>query len=96
MTEHDHCIKGSFAELCSYQVANGKEVTCVAWDSTNEATLRLANGTRDRVVQLWSFNGLELHSSFSIKLLTTIPRAIAFSEGPGSDLYVFGVYNGNW
>ncbi len=48
------------------------------------------------MVQLWSFNGVELHSSFSIKLAVTVPRGIAFAEGPGSNLYVFGVYNGYW
>jgi hypothetical protein len=71
-------------------------VTCLTWDATNEATLRIASGTRDRFVQLWSFNGRDLHSNFSIQLAVTIPKNIGFANNPGADLYVFGTYGGAW
>jgi hypothetical protein len=71
-------------------------VTCLAWDVANEATVRLATGTQDRFIQLWSFNGRELHSYFSVQLAATVPKAIGFAENAGTDILVFGIYNGNW
>jgi WD domain, G-beta repeat. len=89
----DHDI---FEECYSRRVAHGQELTCLSWDSSNEVTLRLASGTRDQCIQLWSFNGKELHSIWSIQLTSTVPKTIGFSENPGADLYVFGIYNGQW
>jgi hypothetical protein len=68
----------------------------VSWDITNEATVRLASGTRDRLVQLWTFNGKDLQSIFSIKLTETVPRAIGFADNASADLYVIGMYAGSW
>jgi hypothetical protein len=83
-------------ELYSRRVATGKEITCLAWDASNEATLQLVNGTRDRHVQMWSFNGRDLHPVFAIQLATTIPKSIHFAGQKGADLYVFGIYSGTW
>jgi hypothetical protein len=68
----------------------------VSWDSGNEATMRLANGTRDGYVQLWSFNGIELQSCWSIQLGTTVPKTIGFDDKAGADVYVVGIYSGHW
>jgi hypothetical protein len=83
-------------ELCSKRIAFGAEITCIAWDRANEATFRLATGTRDRCVQLWSFNGKEVHEVFSRQLASTILRNIDFMENHAADLYVFGIYDGRW
>jgi WD40 repeat protein len=89
-------IQGRVVELCSKRLAFGAEITSIAWDRANEATFRLATGTRDQCVQLWSFNGKEVHEIFSRQLASTIPKNIDFMENHAVDLYVFGIYDGHW
>jgi WD40 repeat protein len=89
-------LQRKFVELCSQRLATGTEVTCIAWDRANEATFRLATATRDRIVQLWSFNGKDVHEIFSRQLTTTIPKNIEFMENQAADIYVFGIYGGRW
>jgi hypothetical protein len=62
----------------------------------NKATLRLVSGTWDRLVLLWSFNGKDLHCNFSVRLGVTVPAAVAFADNTEGDIYVFGIYSGNW
>jgi hypothetical protein len=69
---------------------------CIAWDMHNEATLQLVSGTRDCHVQLWSFNGRDLHCNFSVRLAFTILATVAFANNTEGDIYVFGIYSGNW
>jgi WD40 repeat protein len=87
--------QNSFEECYSRQVGRAREITCLAWDSSNEATLRLASGTQDGIVQLWSFNGKELHPVWSIELDGTCPRTLGFVDNK-PDIYVFGMFNGLW
>ena len=47
-------------------------------------------------MQMWSFNGKELHSIWSIQLEVTIPKTLGFADNPGADVYVFGIYTGLW
>jgi hypothetical protein len=92
------CPQAKCVELYSKRVAFGNEITCVCWKVTEESTLQLASGTRDRCIQLWTFNGKELRSIFSIQLQVTVPKNIAFvdNETTNDYLYVFGTYNGLW
>jgi hypothetical protein len=63
----------------------------------NDASGRVATGTRDSVVQVWSFDSNEgLRPLFSVQLSTTVPRTLGFVDNTAQDLYVFGLYNGNW
>jgi hypothetical protein len=88
--------ESQFEEVISRRVGNGDEITALSWDGATEGNLRLANGTRDGCVQLWTFNGKKLDSMFSVKVPGTVPKNIDFVDNARSDLYVFGAYNGRW
>jgi len=47
-------------------------------------------------IQLWSFNGKELHSNFSVQLDFTVPKTVAFADNAEGDIHVFGIYSGYW
>jgi hypothetical protein len=53
---------------------------------------RLVVGTRDMVVQVWKV-GSTVENVFSVKLLRTVPSAVAFAEN-GRDIMVFGREDG--
>jgi hypothetical protein len=85
-----------FEECYARRITNGKEITGLAWDFNNEATLRLASSTRDGCVHLWSFNGKDLHSIWSIQFATTVPKTLGFTDKPGANIYVVSTYTGTW
>jgi hypothetical protein len=89
-------LQDTFDEIFLRRIGDGGEIVCIAWDIHNEATLRLVTGTRDRYVHLWSFNGKELHSNFSVRLPFTVPATVAFADNNEGDIFVFGIYSGNW
>jgi hypothetical protein len=67
----------------------------MACDSTEDA-VRLAIGSRDRLVQVWKLDHKgQLHSVFSVQLDMTVPKGVAFAENTDKDIYVFGLYDGN-
>lgn len=62
-------------------------------DNTN----RLVTGTRDRIVQLWNFDSKDaLVPMFTVQLESTIPKTLGFVDNLTRDIYVFGLYNGQW
>ena len=75
----------------------GAEITCLCWDSTDERDpIRLAIGTRDRVVQVWTFDTRrQILPMFSVQLDITVPGAICFIDNTAKDVQVFGVFDGN-
>ncbi|OBZ69752.1 Protein Notchless [Grifola frondosa] len=86
----------TFEEKFSRRLGTGCEITCVAWDASDETTTRVAIGTRDRFVQVWTIDSpAQPHSVFSIQLNPSVPRAIAFVDNAARDIYVFGLYNGH-
>jgi len=57
---------------------------------------RLVIGTRDRIVQVWELDSKgKMQSMFSVQLDVTVPKAVAFTNNPTNDIYVFGLYDGN-
>ncbi|KAG1793681.1 WD40-repeat-containing domain protein [Suillus plorans] len=76
------------------QQGEGKEITCLTYDHAGDDT-RIATGTWDKHVQVWSFDFKgPLILIFSIKLSTTIPCTINFNHTASRDLLVFGMYDG--
>ena len=64
-------------------------------DNATDDSVRLAIGTRDKLVQVWKLDLKgQLHSVFSVQLDVTILKGVAFSEN-NRDIYVFGLYDGN-
>lgn len=83
-----------FDAKMSKRIGTGKEIMCITYDHTGDET-RLATGTRDRRVQVWSFDFKgPLIPIFSIELSTTIPRTVNFNRTANRNLLVFGMYDG--
>jgi len=55
--------------------------------------MRLATGTHECQLMVWTFDNDVLVPSISIQLATTVPKGITFVSGQ-RDLYVWGMYNG--
>ncbi|KAF8573818.1 hypothetical protein K439DRAFT_1374237, partial [Ramaria rubella] len=86
--------QGKFEECWARRLGQGFEITCICW---NETSGRVATGTRDGIVQVWTFESNEgLCPLFSVKMETTVPRTLGFVNNTAQDLYLFGLYNGQW
>lgn len=82
-------------ELNAQRLGTGFEVTCLADDPFSESDIRLAVGTRDRLVQVWNVDMRgQMRAIFSVQLDKTVPKGVTFSES-SEDVHVFGLYDGN-
>jgi hypothetical protein len=82
-------------EINAQRLGTGLEITCIAYDPLSESEIRLAVGTRGRLVQVWRMDTrTQLHAAFSVQLDKTVPKSVAFSEN-SEDIHVFGLYDGN-
>jgi hypothetical protein len=89
-------LQGPFEDAFAKRVGTGHEITCLAWDESSGAAIRIATGTRERLVQVWTFeSNVRLQSVFSVQLDVTIPKAICFANNKARDIYIFGLYDGN-
>ena len=87
--------KPVYDEVASLRLHGGHEVTCMAKLGPDAGLVRLATGSRDCMVQVWTLDALnQLKSVFAVRLDTTVPRGITFIEGPGLDLVIFGYLDG--
>ena len=50
-------------------------------------------GAQDSVIQLWKMGGSTIENMFSVKILRTVPSAVAFIEN-SKDILVFGREDG--
>ncbi|KAG1720367.1 WD40-repeat-containing domain protein [Suillus occidentalis] len=83
-----------FGAKVSKRIGTGKEIMCLTFDHSGNDT-RIATGTRDKRVQVWSFDFKgPLIPVFSIELSTTIPRMINFNRTASRHILVFGMYDG--
>ncbi|KAG2121579.1 WD40-repeat-containing domain protein [Suillus cothurnatus] len=88
-------IDKTFQEICARRLGSGFEITCLSWHSSADGNIRIAVGTRDKMVQVLVLNAnLQLQSVFAVQLETTIPKSVAFTDS--RDIYVFGLYDGNF
>jgi hypothetical protein len=66
----------------------------MACDASNDAKVRVAIGTWDRIIQVWKIDPKGVLSAvFSVKLGATLPKALGFADNTAKDVYVFGLYN---
>ncbi|KAF8580525.1 hypothetical protein K439DRAFT_1356777, partial [Ramaria rubella] len=86
--------QGNFEEVWSNQIGKCFEIMCIM---CNNASGCIAIGTRDSIVQVWNFDSNEgLRPLFSVQLDSTVPKSLGFVDNMAQDLYVFGMYNGQW
>jgi hypothetical protein len=65
-------------------------------DASIRNVVRLAIGTRDRIVQVWELDSQgKMQSVFSVQLDVSVPKAVAFANNQVNDVYVFRLYDGN-
>ncbi|KAG9308196.1 hypothetical protein JVU11DRAFT_12292 [Chiua virens] len=78
-------------DVSSRRIGTGQEIMSISQYNVDGST-RLITGTRDKRAQLWALDSkLNITSIFSVELPTSIPRALYFL---GSDIVVFGMYDG--
>jgi WD40 repeat protein len=92
-------LKGRFEAIHSVRIGRGGEILSLAADTTTGSTTRLATGTRDKCVQVWTFDSntqqlVSVHSSAFSEKRDIVPKAIAFNSDPSHDLYIFGIFDG--
>jgi len=68
-------------------------------DTTRGNATRIATGTRDKCVQVWSFDSSSrkldsIHSNAFGHGKDIVPKGLAFEGNEKQDLYVFGLYDG--
>jgi len=82
-----------FDTKISRRIGTGKEIMCLTYDHAGNDT-RIATGTCDKHVQVWTFDFKgPLVPIFSIELSTTIPHMIHFNHTASRNILVFGMYN---
>ncbi|KAG2342973.1 WD40 repeat-like protein [Suillus weaverae] len=89
-------IDKCFQEICTRRLGSGFKITCISWDSTSsDVNMRIAVGMRDKIVQVLILNAnSQLQSVFSVRLDNTVPKSVVFADN--RDIYVFGLYDGNF
>ncbi|KAF8583149.1 WD40 repeat-like protein [Ramaria rubella] len=77
--------EGNLEECWARRLGQGFEITCICRNETSGCG---ATGTCDSIVQVWTFesNGGYIHFS----------RTLGFVNNTAQDLYLFGLYNGQW
>ena len=68
-------------------------------DTTRGNATRIATGTRDKCVQVWSFDSssrklVSIHSNAFGCDKDIMPKGLAFETNERQDLHVFGLYDG--
>lgn len=60
-----------------------------------EGALRLAVGTRDRLIQVWVVDStFNMQSVFCVELKTSVPKSINIVDNTARDIRVLGFYDG--
>ena len=68
-------------------------------DTTRGNATRIATGTRNKCVQIWSFDSssrklVSIHSNAFSHEKDIIHKGLAFESNEKQDLHVFGLYDG--
>lgn len=95
-TEEHQC---RFEAVNSSRIARGGEIIYVATDVSTSETARIATCTRDKCVQVWTFNAgnRTLHPVYSkaySEERDIVPKALAFDNNADHDIFIFGLYDG--
>jgi hypothetical protein len=81
------------------RIGRGGEILSLAADTTSGNTTRIATGTRDKCIQVWTFESIapklvSIHSSAFSENKDIVPKALAFDNNPNHDLFIFGIFDG--
>ena len=93
------CMKGRFEAIHSVRIGRGGEILSLAAETTTGSTTRIATSTRDKCVQVWTFDSnsqklVSVHLSALSERKDIVPKALAFNDDPSHDLYIFGIFDG--
>jgi hypothetical protein len=58
-------------------------MTC---DISKDATVHIATGTRDQLVQVWKYDSKGLQAVFSVQLNVTVAKSIGFADNAAKDI----------
>lgn len=84
-----------YREVSARRIGAGSEILSLAVDQYSHRAFKIACGTRDQVVQLFTMDDKwDLQSVFTVRLPSTVPKSVAFSDNSRSDVYAFGLYDG--
>ncbi|KAJ3507463.1 hypothetical protein NLJ89_g6292 [Agrocybe chaxingu] len=92
--------QNEFDIIHSCRIGGGREISTIAADrGSHDASTCIATGTRDKYVQVWTFDAntrtlLPCNSKVYGENHEVIPKALAFNNNNERDLYVFGIYDG--
>ena len=91
-------LKGQFEAIHSVRIRQGGEILSLAADATTGSTTRIATSTRDKCVQVWTFDSniqklVSVHSSAFSEKKDIVLKALVFDDGPSHDLYIFGIFD---
>ena len=75
------------------RTGNGKEIMCLAQNSSEDRATRFLLGTRDQRVQVWKLGKQKLKPLLSVQLDKTVPKAIKYAENT-INIIVFGLFDG--
>ena len=94
-----HFKQGRFEFVQSVRIARGGEILCMTADISGGSSIRFATGTRDKCVQVWSFDSSSrkltpIHSKAFADDKDIVPKALAFDGSKDQNLFVFGLYDG--
>ena len=82
-----------FEEKWSQQISEG-QVISICWE---EISGRIAVGTHDNLAQVWSIDSNDnILPIFNVRIPTTVPAFVTFTGKEDCNVYVFGMYNGQW
>jgi hypothetical protein len=90
-------IKKKFNEIFSHRVANGMEITCLNTSVSEDGlSIRVAIGTRDKAVQVWTLDHTrQITCILSMQLESTTPVSIEIVKNVARDIRIFGLYDGS-
>ena len=83
---------GNYYELYTQRCSENK-IMCITGRSFGIGNTQLIIGARDLVIQLWKMGGSTIENMFSVKILRTVPSAVAFIEN-SRDILGFGQEDG--
>jgi hypothetical protein len=88
-------MKYFIESILTRKIGFSSQIACIISKTYTQSPVRLAVGTRNKCIQVFTFNHKKsIQPLFAIKLEVTVPVLLGFVDNPRKDLYIFGLYNG--
>lgn len=99
MSITEEILQAQFEVIHSCRIARGGEIVSIAADMSVNGPSRIATGTRDKCVQVWTFDSssrklVPMYSKAYGADKEILPKSLAFDNNIDRDLYIFGLYDG--